>query len=219
MLLLRHIKIFFSSARYHRDWLRSSPLNLNFVLKPSPRDLVKVGSKSVDVLTLSLPVTDLPPLAAMGQGRGACDTLRVPQSVHPQRAAPERVVSTRVVRTYPHRGGHHGTLSGTLSVWHTADARRVRAAYRQLTPPRAGLAHGACSLTAPRRHRRPHSSHTDRHRCHCQLTYLVRLESVLPTTLNAHQPAGCATHVTVATARVPSHPLQLSTACACRYVQ
>jgi hypothetical protein len=111
-----------------------------------------------------------------------------------------------------------GTLSGTLSVWRTADARRVRAAYRQLAPPRAGLAHGACSLTAPRRHRRPHSSHTDHHRCHCQLTYLVRLESVLPTTLNAHQPAGCATHVTVATARVPSHPLQLSTACACRYV-
>ena len=66
---------------------------------------------------------------------------------------------------------------GTLSVWRMADARRVRAAYRQLTPPRAGLAHGACSLTAPCRHRRPHSSHTDRHRCHCQLTYLVRLES------------------------------------------
>lgn len=64
----------------------------------------------------------------------------------------------------------------------TADARRVRAVYRQLTPPRAGLAHSVYSLTASRRHRRPHSSHTDRHHCHCLLTYALSQYRLPPST-------------------------------------
>lgn len=151
-------------------------VDLEFVLNP-PLETLRwtppggVQNKKVGFVHESFvddpPVTTCyrPPLAAMGQGRRACDTPRVPQSVHPQRAAPERVVGTRVVRTYSHAVT---TMAPSLAVQHpvrrrrTADARRVRMAYGQLTPLRVGLARGACSLAAPRRHRRPHSSHTDR---------------------------------------------------------
>ena len=209
---LRHIKIFFSSARYHALGCEALP-STNFVLKPSPRDLVKVGSKWGP--TLSLPVTDhrSPPWGKVGGHATRHASLRVcTRSERRQSGWSVHVWSvlthTGVAATMtpcPAPCAAHGRrtpracgVPTTHTATHGASARCVLPYGSAPSPPPALVAHRPPPLSL--------SAH-------------LRLESVLPTTLNAHQPAGCATHVTVATARVPSHPLQLSTACACRYVQ
>ena len=56
------------------------------------------------------------------------------------------------------RDGHHGN---PVRRRRTADARRVRAVHGPPKPPRAWLVCSEHHVAAPRRRRRPHSSHTD----------------------------------------------------------
>jgi hypothetical protein len=124
-----------------------------------------------------------PPLTAMGQGRGVYGRLRVLRSVHPQRAALGwwwvHVWSALTHTQWP--------------PWHpvrrrrTADARRVRAVHGPPTPPHAWLVCSEHHVAAPRRRRRPHSSHTDCHHCHRQLTCPVSLHRYHPHHPLTHQ--------------------------------